>query len=94
MVLKPVAAHAVNNGFAPVIHGFCAVHNGTAVLVVLNVHNRGNAVTERFGAVAYGATARNLTHNVKPVLNFGRSDMNVRNVEMHLMNLNCFVFML
>jgi hypothetical protein len=83
MVLKPVTTHAVNDGLCTVIHGFCAVHNGTAVLVVLNVHNSGNTVAERFGAVAYGATARNPTNNVKPVLDFGRSDMNVRNVKMH-----------
>ena len=81
---KPVAAHAVNDGLGTMIHGFNAVHNGTAVLVVMNVFHRGNAVAERFGAVADGATTRNLTNDVKPVLNFGSSDVNVRKVQMHL----------
>jgi len=49
---NPVAAHAVNDGFCAMIHGFGAVHNGAAILVVVNVLHRGNAVTERFSAVA------------------------------------------
>ena len=61
-----------------------AVHNGTAVLVVVNVHHRGNAVAQRFGAVADGTAARNLANDVKPVLNFGSGDVNVRKVQMHL----------
>jgi hypothetical protein len=67
-----------------VIHGFGAVHNGSAVLVVVNVLRRGNAVAERFGAVADGTAARNLANDVKPVLNFGGSDVNVRKVEVNL----------
>ena len=85
MILKPVAAHAVNDGFCAVIHGFGAVHNGSAVLVVVNVLHRGNAVAERFGTVADGAAARNAANNVKPVLNLGCSDVNVRNVEVHFL---------
>ena len=82
-LLKPVATHAVNDGLCTVIHGFGAVHNGTAILVVTNVLHRGNAVADRFGAVADGATARNAANNVKPVLNLGRSDVNVRKVKVH-----------
>jgi len=81
--LNPVATHAVNDGLCTVIHGFGAVHNGSAVLVVVNVLHRGNAVAERFGTVADGAAARNAANNVKPVLNLGCSDVNVRNVEVH-----------
>ena len=77
--LKPVAGHAVNDGLCAVKHGFRAVHNGTAVLVIANVLHRGNAVAERFGTVADGAAARNLANDVKPVLNLGCSDM-----KMHL----------
>jgi hypothetical protein len=80
---NPVATHAVNDGLCAMIHGFGAVHNGAAILVVANVLYRGNAVTERFSAVADGAAASNLANDVKPVLNFGSSDVNVRNVKMH-----------
>lgn len=82
-LLKPVAAHAVNDGLCAVIHSFGAVHNGSAVLVVVNVLHRGNAVAERFGTVADGAAARNAANNVKPVLNLGCSDVNVRKVKVH-----------
>jgi hypothetical protein len=79
--LKPVAGNSVNDGLRAVIHGFGTVNNGTAVLVVLNVLDRGDAVAERFGTVADGATAGNAANNVKPVLNFGSSQ--VRKVKMH-----------
>lgn len=81
--LKPVAGKSVNDGLRAVIHGFGTVNNGTAVLVVLNVLDCGDAVAERFGTVADGAAAGNATNNVKPVLNFGRSQVNVRKVKMH-----------
>ena len=81
--LKPVAGKSVNDGLCAVIHGFGTVNNGTAVLVVLNVLDCGDAVAERFGTVADGAAARNPANNVKPVLNFGRSQVNVRKVKMH-----------
>jgi hypothetical protein len=48
----------------------------------VNVLHSGNAVAQRFGAVADGAAARNLANDVKPVLNFGGSD--VMKVKVHL----------
>ena len=81
--LKPVAAQAVNDGLRAVKHGFGAVHNGTTILVMTNVLHRGNAIAERFSAVADGTATRNFTNNVKPVLNFGSSNVNVRNVKVH-----------
>ena len=77
--LKPVSAHAVNDGLCAVKHGFRTMHNCTAVLVVANVLNCGNAVAERFSAVADGAASSKVANDVKPVLNLGRSD-----VKMHL----------
>ena len=85
--LKPLATHAVNDGLCAVIYGFGAVHNGTAILVVANVLHRGNAVAERLSPVADGTAAGNAANDVKPVLNFGSSDVNVRNVQMHLVKL-------
>jgi hypothetical protein len=84
--LKPVATHAVNDSFRPVKHGFGTVHNGTAILVVANILHRGNAVAERFSAVADGAAASKVANDVKPVLNFGSSDVNVRNVNVRNVN--------
>jgi hypothetical protein len=46
----------------------------------VNVLDGGDAVAERFGPVADGAAARNPANNVKPVLNFGRSDMKMHDL--------------
>jgi hypothetical protein len=61
-----------------VINGFGPIHYGAAVLMLLNILNRGNTIAERFGAVAYGAATRDTANDIKAVLNFGNSDVNVK----------------
>ena len=76
--LKPVAGNAVNDRLCAVINGFSPIHDGAAVLMLLNILNRGNTVAERFSAVAYGAATRDTANDIKSVLDFGNSDVNVK----------------